>query len=238
MRSLPLLPTLAALAALAQLNGCGLDRRTPPAERTASADSVPLPPDRMIRRADSMSREMHRSIDSILDERGITMRREGDRTVVTAGGRRVTFDASGNMGIDSIPAEAPDAPETRGLQPDLGTGGIDAFVPAEEAVWGEVARFSGAGQDATADFSVRSREFRVITRGRSQTPIPWRTVEVQNTAGRRVGWIRLEEPGADTSYVHDGPGVFRLVMKRFQGDWQARVEEKLLPAERMPDRNR
>ncbi|HEU0055214.1 MAG TPA: hypothetical protein VFQ39_18635 [Longimicrobium sp.] len=235
MRTYVLVPLLAALAALSQMEGCGVERGSGSREKKAAEAAPPSPVDQQAR-IDSITREMHRMIDSITGEAGVSIRRDGNRTIITAGGQRTVFDTDGNVTVDEIPAEAPDAaaPEPRGLQPDLGTGGLDAFVTAEEAVWGYAGEFSGTGDGETPVFRVRSREFRVITRGKSAWPIAWRIADLQSADGGKVQTLRMEEPGADTTYVHAGPGAFRLVMKRFDGAWQARVEEKLLPAERMP----
>jgi hypothetical protein len=222
MRISPRFP-LAALAFALATSACDEVKREfasrPPEVDTAAVmdsfrASIPEMPD------------VNALLDSIHQEVGLTSEQVGDRTVVTMNGKRIVFGPDG-IDVDSLPAEA-----VGGETPDLATNDPAEFVPAAEAAWKPVERWSREGDYTTPPFRVRSAEWRVVATGRSAPPIRWRTVNVKDQFGQRVTMMRPEAPGSDTTYVHRGPGTFQIEISRFEGPWTLRVEEKMLPAER------
>ena len=173
-------------------------------------------------------------IDSLRERMGVAeVTREGEVTVARLGGLRLTFDRHGLLAVDTLSAESA---RTDSLRPYLGARGVDEFVPADSAVWREVARFTGEGiYEYTDAFRVRSREWRVIATGRTAPGYSSRRLEPRRIGGGGdLGSLRVEPPGEDTTYVHHGPGFYQLVLFYFATPWTVRVEEKRVRAPSEP----
>ncbi|HEX2204095.1 MAG TPA: hypothetical protein VHG91_12380, partial [Longimicrobium sp.] len=121
------------------------------------------------------------------------------------------------------------------------TRDAERFIPASEALWAPLGRWSGSGAKATEQFRVASDEWRLVLRSRSETDAQAR-VEVtvlQKTRQQMGGFVTyaiFRGDGTDTSYVHQPPGTYFLRVTSENARWTLTAEEKRVPAEALPAR--
>lgn len=159
----------------------------------------------------------------------------------------VLYIDSGNLGGRPLPAPitrpsrpAPPPPPPAPVEADTETVVPPDFIPASEALWVEVARWSGTGDRETARFRVGSDEWRlVLTLGEAPNP-RLRTVHVhaRDLQGRNVGQLARDGAAVDTGYVHAEPGIFHLRVRSYGTPWTVVAQEKRVPAERLPKAQR
>lgn len=108
------------------------------------------------------------------------------------------------------------------------------LLSADEALWKPLKEWSGNGTRTTEKFRVGTREWRVVySIAQATRPQSFLRVQVKNDDDRHVTSMTREGAGTDTSYVHDGPGVFFVEVNAVASRWSVRVEEKHVPAERV-----
>ncbi|HEX2202265.1 MAG TPA: hypothetical protein VHG91_03150, partial [Longimicrobium sp.] len=129
------------------------------------------------------------------------------------------------------PAAPPPAPaDTETAAP------ATTHLRADEALWVPVGRWSGQGQKETPRFRVGAGQWRLVTTaGEAPGTVHGRVqVQVVDGGGRTIAGVTLLGPAADTGYVHAEPGLFHLRVGSFGAPWTVVVEEKRVPAERLP----
>ena len=140
-----------------------------------------------------------------------------------------TRDTASRTEAPAVPAAA-EAPE---LPAEEAT---DDGLPAEQGTWREVGRWRGDGSKNTQSFAIRSREWR-IAYSATQTEgsrVVFLSVSVSKAGDRsRVTRASTRRAGADTTYVHEGPGRYYLEIASGGAEWEVSVHDLQLPAERV-----
>ena len=155
----------------------------------------------------------------------------------------VLYIDSGSLGGRPLPAPithpqppASPPPPPAAVEADTGTVVSPDFIPASEALWVEVARWSGTGDRETARFRVGSDEWRVVLTLGEPPNARLKTVHVQvrDLQGRNVARLARDGAAVDTGYVHAEPGIFHIKVRSYGTPWTAVAQEKRVPAERLP----
>lgn len=122
------------------------------------------------------------------------------------------------------------------------TRDADRFIPAAEALWAPLGAWSGRGGKETERFRAASDEWRLVVRSRTEKegPSQVRVTVLKVAAGAARGglvtYLTVPGGGADTSYVHEPPGLFYLRVESVNARWTLAAEEKRVPAEALPAR--
>jgi hypothetical protein len=130
------------------------------------------------------------------------------------------LDSVGDPRPAPVDTSAPAQPPARHLTPG-------------EVAWAEMRSWSGTGDKATERFQVNSDEWRLVgaVEPLAGAEKSWVIVKVYDAQRNHVYTFSIEEPGADTSYVHGEPGLYFLTVGTQEARWRLSAQERRLPAE-------